>query len=749
MGFRRLLIAACCTWLFAGGMKSVVAENQPISIVIGQQATDLESFAAEQLQSLLSRLGKIEVTVDKGLHKNDSFVVLLGNPTSNPAITANVWPKLSDQGLVLKSIDLAGNSALVVGGGSDAATLWGVYELGHRLGVRYLLREDVYPQQPVALNFDNLNVVMEPDLKIRTWRTINDFAIGPESWPLADHKRFLGQLSKLKFNNLLLSIYPWQPFVHYECQGIKKQTAMLWFGEQYPIPRDAPGRTAFGTAKKFENPDFAGLATYDQMLEAGQKHVRGIIEEARRLGISVSLSISPLEFPQEFAAILPRPKDSRGINHLVVAPGKQQSYDDPTLTKLVTAKIRAYLKTYQNVDRLYLTLPQLPARGKHAPAWDEHVEIAWGTLAARIESTPPLLETLVRQATDRNLIASGKRGAQDLKGNIVAIAFLNHLFQDSNLLKRSNGKHVELVITALDPELFPYASEILPTGASTHNFIDYTARRVVDSSETLSRLPASNASRELIMTLADDNVGVLSQSATRRLETLVGHLRKQQWDGFSTRYWMLAELDPAVHFLARSAWDASVTARSDHDDLFATITSSQSVADRLWLAFGHIEQATELTDQNDLGFAFPVEGMLMKHYQPQPAPPWWKQLNEHYTQAMIELYRSHDAAAPQSRPLLFYWAKRSEYVLEYFSCVQAVRAAAIAQEEGDSDLALEQLETAIEQLYNALDTLSDVVRDQGDRGLIAVLNAYAYRPLVVEYEQLLSEVESEAETAEK
>ena len=36
----------------------------------------------------------------------------------------------------------------------------------------------------------------EPTLRLRTWRTVNDFAIGPESWGLAEQKRFLGQLAK-------------------------------------------------------------------------------------------------------------------------------------------------------------------------------------------------------------------------------------------------------------------------------------------------------------------------------------------------------------------------------------------------------------------------------------------------------------------------------------------------------------------------------------------------------------------------
>ena len=45
----------------------------------------------------------------------------------------------------------------------------------------------------------------------------------------------------------------------------------------------------------------------------------------------------------------------------------------------------------------------------------------------------------------------------------------------------------------------------------------------------------------------------------------------------------------------------------------------------------------------------------------------------------------------------------------------------------------------MEKLYNAIDTLSDVVQDQGDRGLIAVLNKFAFEPLKKEYEKVLDE----------
>ncbi|MBC8354026.1 MAG: hypothetical protein H8E66_18685 [Planctomycetes bacterium] len=725
---RSLLITS---FLYVALLGSTNGAEQ-VTVVVGQGATDLEHLAAQELVSQFKQLFDANVVLTDFLPDKHQNLVLVGGPQKNKAVREVVgdsWPKLSDQGFILRSFDAGDRRGVIVAGDSPAATYWAVSELGHRFGIRYLLREDIYPdQQPLKLSgFDEL---MEPELKTRTWRTINDFVIGPESWGVADQKKLLRQLAKMKFNSVMLSVYPWQPFVDYEFRGVKKQTGMLWYGERFPIEAGSPGRTAFAASGEFTNPDFAGKQTYEEMTAAGIKHARGIIDEAKRLGMSVGISISPLEFPREFIKAVPGLENARGLKDLTVAPGAKLRPDDPVIKELVATKLRAYVETYPKVDRIYLTLPEFPE-------WEQHAAASWKQLSNRIGDGAATLESLIKTARNRSLIASGDRGEHAIKGNVVTLAFLNELLADSTVLQRADGSRVDVTITSIDPALYPVLDRVILPATSTLNFIDYTARRIVENKDLLASVPANKVRSQLITTLADDNVGILSQSTTRSMNVLVDQIRELGWDGFSTRYWMLTELDPTVHYLSRAAWDPTVTARNSHDDLFVTITGEQSIADRLWLGFGEIEAATELTDKNNIGFAFPVEGMLMKHYQGQPAPEWWEKLNEHYTQAMIEFYRSHGPADPRSQAFLFYYAKRSEYVLEYLGCVTAVRAAAIAKQDGDIDGAIEQLETAIESLYNAIDTLGDVAQDPSDRGLIATLNAYAYRPLVAEYERML------------
>ena len=629
------MIARCMAIVLALGALSLACRDsaraaEQVVVVVGQGAPDLEHIAAQELVAQFKRLFDANVVLTDFLPDRHRHLVLVGGPKKNKAVrevAGETWPALSEQGFILRSFDAADQSGVIVAGDTPVSTLWAVYELGHRLGIRYLLRGDIYPdKQP--LNLSGLNVVMEPELKTRTWKTLGGGVTGPESWPVADQRRLIGQLAKMKFNHLILSMRPWQPFVAYNCRGVRKKSAGPWRGERYPIPRDAPGRTAFAAAGSFTNADFAGRQTQDETITAGIEHARGIIAAAKRVGISVGIELAPLEFPREFERVVPGLVPVAGTNGLAVRPGSTLETGDASLRELATIQLRAHAVTYPDVDTLYGVLDG-------SGDWRQEVASIWQRIVKQVEPSTP-----------------------------------------------------RLVLQRLDDG-------------------------------------------------ADGNAGVLSQSATRRRGAVLQRRGAQGGDSFIVRHAALPELDPTLHYLSRAAWEDNVTVRSAHDDLFATICGDQVIADRLWLGFGHIESATDLTAEMDRDFSVASPNMLMQHYVGEPAPPWWETLTEHYTQAMIELYRSRGPADPRAQALLYYYAKRSEYVLEYLASVKAIRAAAIAKHDGDIDAAVEHFEVAIESLYNAIDTLGDVARDPGDRGLIAALNAYAYRPLLAEYERLL------------
>lgn len=703
-------------------------------IVVGSEAPRLEKFAAQELAEQLKQLFEAEVKVSEKVPAGADRLILIGSPDTNPAVKAfagNNWPKLSDQGHVVRSVEKDGTKALVLGGGSPVATLWAAYELGHRFGIRYLLGGDAMPALKPALKLDGFDLVLEPALRTRTWRTVNDFAIGPESWGLADQKKILRQLAKLKFNRVMIAIWPWQPFVDFEFKGVKRETGVLWYGQRYPVDGDTAGRTAFRGAKEFNNPDFEGKKTYQERVQAGVGLVRGIIDAAHDLGMSAGLAMMPLEFPKEFAAVLPKSKLLQEIAPFTIIPGPLQPPDDPLLKDLAAAQIRAYLDTYPNIDALYLSLSEFPD-------WNEHHAKAWQRLDARTGVGKAVeLKDLMESARKRSLVASGNRGVQALQGNISALDFFHNLLADPALLKRKDGRKVEVAIVDVDPALFPVLDKVLPAGSGTLNFVDYTARRVANNRQLLSQVPAAKVRSSLIMTLADDNLGVMPQIVTSHLHALMGEITKNGWDGFSTRYWIAGDLDPAVHFLARASFNSKLTPHASYDDLL-TPMCGPGVAERLIKSFDMMEKATETVDQNDLGFTFPVPGVVMRHYVNSEVPAWWKTVRDLYATAMDEMYRGSTRAREGSsgRPFMLYHAKRLEFAYDYMNCVEALRLAGQAKAKGDSAKQLEQIQKATEDLYDGLSALAEVAADNSDRGVIAVLNEHGYRPLKKELETL-------------
>jgi len=726
--FARIALVAAAAALFVA--PSARAADR-VSIVVGPAVAPLEKAAAEQAAEQFQKLFGVETTIGDSVPADAGPLVLIGSPDSNPAVDellAGIWPRVSDQGIVLKSFDHNGRKGLVLGGGSPAATYWSVCEFGYRQGLRFLLRGDVFPQETQPLKLDGHDVVLEPALRVRTWQTVGNLPIGPESWSVADQRQLFVQLAKMKFNRVLLSVSAWQPFVDYKFRGVQKETGELWYGERFPVGGDTPGKVAFQGAEVFENPDFAGKSTYEQRTKAGIAHLRGLIDAAHAAGLSVELSICPLEFPPELAGALPGLRVSQGLRDRGAVPGPEQNPLDPALKELSRTVVRAYLDTYPNLDALCLRLSE------HAE-WEQQAEGAWEQLSRDRDLAGQSLAQVLSAAEKRPLSASGKLGERAARNSVASLAFLNALTQDESLLARKDGGRVALTIAGVDPALYPLLDRVLPAGAGALHTIDNTARRAAENRSLLAQVPAEKVPSRLVLALADDRVGILPQSSTQSVALLAGELARLKWEGFSARCWIVGEQDPAAHYLSRAAFEPGLSPRQAHDGLFVALTGKQAASDRLWRSFDQVEKATELIDRNDLGFAMPAPGMMMKHYASDPAPSWWKEMTAHYVESSNELYRSHDAADPRSRRLLFYLAKRSEYVLEYLAAVDAVRAAGIAAKKNDAEALLTQLETAVEQLYNSLDTLSDVARDQSDRGLIALLAEYAFRPLARQAER--------------
>ncbi|MFT5094939.1 MAG: hypothetical protein ACI93T_003783, partial [Porticoccaceae bacterium] len=259
--------------------------------------------------------------------------------------------------------------------------------------------------------------------------------------------------------------------------------------------------------------------------------------------------------------------------------------------------------------------------------------------------------------------------------------------------------------------------------------------RTVGNNKT--QIPGPTEGSRLSLAIHSPTLDMLPQTHSEEIQRTLQDAVKAGWTSVAIGSSTVNEFSQDVHYVSRAMWDVSVSPAESHKDLWATTTGNESASDRLWIGRQHLEKASSLILENDPDLVKLGPGMLIKrHYIAEPIPEWWLEATDAYTQYLVELYRAQGAVDGGAKPVLFYYAKRSEFVLEYLGAVKAVREAALAKKAGDTEMAIEHLELALESTYNCINTLSDVARNQGDRGLIAVLNAYAYRPLVAELERL-------------
>lgn len=290
MTTHRFLIGclACCASLWS----AIVSEAGPrVAVVMQDDAPALEKHAANELAAQWKQLFDADVQIGSTPATDVVATILLGSPTTNPAVKTALgdkWPKLTDQGHVIRNVTKEKNTA-VVGGGSPVATLWAVYELSHHFGVRSLLHGDYYPLETPKMSVDGLDIVMEPTIRTRAFRVVDWSPMGFGPWGLEDQRKLLSQLSKMKFNRiemLAATIHSIRPV---RLPTREESWPTPFFPFDFPITGDVPGRKAFRGVKKFENPDMPVKDSWDARYSDGHRFVKDLTNSAHERGMSASL----------------------------------------------------------------------------------------------------------------------------------------------------------------------------------------------------------------------------------------------------------------------------------------------------------------------------------------------------------------------------------------------------------------------------------------------------------------------------
>ncbi|MBG87857.1 MAG: hypothetical protein CMO80_13265 [Verrucomicrobiales bacterium] len=627
--------------------------------------------------------------------------------------------RLRSDGGTGQAFKITTGESIKIQGDSDASVMWAVYELVEAWGVQFELDRDVLPRTP-SFSLPTNVVRKKPRLPVRQWRVMNDFACGPESWGFDDYHKTIDQLAKLKFNRLYISIYPWQPFLDLKYQGVEREKAWLWYGYDFPITDDMPGRHLFGDQKTFWNPDLPPPDDYQAFHRASKRLLRQIIDHAHKRGMEVALTAGLFEFPPEFRDTLKHSQKVHQLNELTIVPGAQTPLEDPQLLDLATAVVEQTIETYPKADFLMLWAPEFRQ-------WKSHYERAWKDLHERYRwpDTLTLEGMLEKAATRKNYSGGLERVRDEIQGDIVVLWFYDRVLR--RVTSKPGGSQPKIVYGHVTEELFPLLRYVMPAGSEALSTIDYTPTRIVNRKEVMNEVDTRHVPASLIFTLHDDNIGVIPQLMTEPLSELLEHMAMIGWSGFCTRYWQTTDHHWTIAYLAEASWTPDVSPEDIYRRRLLREVGPAATEPALAM-LQRLQQVTTELETNSVWLSFPVPNMMSKHWISNPLPEAVAAARVGYRQA-LRLAQEASSLSPEDSKWLKYWKGRLEFGIGYIDTVEAVRKAGPAEKAGDAQSARRHAEAALKSATAAIESYASVARNQSDRGAIATMGEFVYRYL--------------------
>lgn len=186
------------------------------------------------------------------------------------------------------------------------------------------------------------------------------------------------------------------------------------------------------------------------------------------------------------------------------------------------------------------------------------------------------------------------------------------------------------------------------------------------------------------------------------------------------------EYDLPTYWLSRRSCGESLSPQQACRELLTPVCGDE-VDHRVWKAVELAQSATIALSERGADLSSPKLEAIIGKADPPPAA--WNTARDGFLNAMNEMYRANTRAREGGRAYTLYLARRFEFAFEYLNYAEAVRKSAIAERANDRETQIAEIEKAIESLNNALNAMAAVARSNSDRGLIAVLNEYGYRPL--------------------
>ena len=720
--------------------------TQQVTIQISPCAEEVLKSAAAQLKEYLHRLfGTIpSVSISSEPVQIAGGARILIGTTSDDLIqkTSGGVPKLTDQGYLLRRVS---PDTLVLCGGSGSAAAWAVYDLAERFGVRYLLHGDVIPPQRNGFSIPALDELCEPLLRIRSWRLFNDLAHGPLLWTLDQQKLVINQVFKLRYNSILLGIWPQHPLLVYEYKGVKRSRWTLLFGQKIPIGDDNIGREHLWDDMPFlTHPVLRGVQEFACAHSILSQHLNSVIDHAQALGMHTCISFQPLEFPKEFRHLLEKPTTERiQLGDQVCA--ERGNLSNPGHIGLIETRFRAFIEQWGRADEVAIGIPEHPhADMSYRTAWQRLVDKH--KLGSEYDVDALLAETKAQHLTS----GGAQRTEREFKSIISMLQFFDELFSQGDLLNRLEQSKMKLKIGVGTSAggLVSLVHRVLPPGSGLSVGGGYTSSRTVRRLGFLERVDTDAVEASLTLTLQDDNIGWLPQVATESNHVLLQFMIRNGWHGYTLRFWPIGDLDPPAAYLAQASWRQGMAVRTAYEDHFGKVYGEEAI-DPFCQVMRLLEDASVILDLDFLSLLFPVHGVVSRRLASNtPMADGLYHILAQYKAALSILTHTTSASG---RGDFDYWVGRLKFgigALEHLSLIHQAGIALHAWKDvadSNPDAARghrEQAEAlgqqAIAAAKRALQAMATNIRDDSDRTSLAAYYHFMVREVQEELQEALA-----------
>lgn len=334
--------------------------------MIGEKASELERYAAQELQRYLYQLTSDVVEIRTKVKSIDKPTFVIGQTRTNSIIAklatthqVNVSPSdPGPQGYVLKKTSVDSQPVLVIAGSDDVGSLYGVYGLlADYYHIGFFLGGDILPDSKTPLTLVDVDEKKAPSMYIRGFLPWTNFPQSATSYSWEDWKFILDQMAKMRFNFIHIHNYNGE-LGHNEMYHnftYKGYTSRVWM----PTARQAHAwamspwdvnKYRFGATDLFDDYDFGADCalhnenlTNEEVFRKSASLFQRVIEYAHSRGVKVGLGLDIDLIPKDY----------------------KTTADDPGV---VQARIDQLVNDYPNLD--YLLCFQSENVGKDPKFYD-------------------------------------------------------------------------------------------------------------------------------------------------------------------------------------------------------------------------------------------------------------------------------------------------------------------------------------------------------------------------------------------